>query len=261
MKLALILLSLAIVQTAAFSQAAKPSFVPGTPADEAAIRAILALEENGDRSGLASDLDWENAFGVRYADEKKRAVFYHAIVDPQQSQSTKAFLEARIEFVEPTVAIADVYGHRVGQIDEKTGKTGADRWLRNTFVFKKENGVWVGVAERIADLRYPWYRHYDAMPPAFPVRAQTLASYAGRYEFASDHSVQVVTVAADHLLIKSAHGDRTLIPTSATDFLAFHPDDLAQYLQMSFRKDSSGHMILSVADESGQTVAVGVKSE
>jgi hypothetical protein len=169
-------------------------------------------------------------------------------------------LETRIKFVAPTFAIADVYGHRVGQVDQKTGKVGADRWGRNTYIFKKENGVWIEVAERIADLRYPWYRHYDAMPAAFPVPSATLASYVGAYATAEGKQIGVIMLAGDHLTFQSERGDRTLIPTSATEFLGFHADDLAEYVKVTFGMDAAGKTSISVTSEVGEPIVTGGKA-
>jgi hypothetical protein len=255
-----LMLAWALTAGSVTAQSHSPSFVPGTAADEAAIRSILAREETGDRSQLPNDLDWENAFGVRYRDETKRAAFYHAAVDPLQTNTSKAILETRIEFVTPTVAIADVYGHRVGQIDQATGKPGADRWGRNTYVFKKEDGAWIEVAERVADLRFPWYKHYDTLPAAFPVPATTLASYAGIYESAPGRKLGQISVEGDHLIFTSAKRSCTAIPASVTDFLAFRPEDLAEYQVITFSRDSSGKLILSLADESGKVVVTATKT-
>ena len=260
MRYGYVLLALSLAYTAGSAQMAEPSFVPGAPTDEAAIRHILELEEKGDESRVAPDLDWENAFGIRYTDEKKRAIFYHAAVDPLQVQSKRVDLETRIKFVAPTIAIVDVYGHRVGQIDRKTGKAGADRWLRNTYIFKKEHEEWIQVAERIADLRLPWYKHYDAMPAAVPVPAPTLASYAGKYKFAHDDTAEEVSVAGDHLLMKSEHGSNTLIPTSPSEFLSFAPDDLAEYDKVTFHTGTDGKLTLSLANETGEPLATAIRT-
>ena len=252
-----LLLVFALTCVAGLSQIAEPSFVVGTSQDEAAIRFILGTEKN-DQSQVATDLDWENAFGIRYTDERKRAAFYRAAVDPLQAQSKRVDLETRIKFVAPTIAIADVYGHRIGQIDTKTGKPGADRWLRNSYVLKKENGVWIEVAERIADLRYPWFKHYDALPVAYPVPPAALSSYAGRYSF-SNHPGEELSVAGDHMIMMSKLGSKTLIPMSTTEFLAFDQNDLAQYRRITFGIDAMGTTTMCIANESGDIVATGTK--
>ena len=238
-----------------------PSFIPGTQADENAILSILAREEAGNRAQLPNDLDWENAFGVRYADSKKREAFYHANVDPLQIHSGKVTLETRIRFVAPTVAIADVYGHRVGQIDMATGKPGADRWGRNTYIFKKENGAWIEVAERIADLRYPWYKHYDALPAAAPVPASILSSYAGTYETAPGQKLGEVAVEGDHLIFTNAKRSFTAIPVSHTRFLAFRPEDLAEYNILVFNTTQAGKRTMSLAREAGDDLKTATKVE
>jgi hypothetical protein len=52
--------------------AAAGSFVVGAPGDEAAIRAIRASRQETVAGHRAADLDWENAFGIRYDDRAKR---------------------------------------------------------------------------------------------------------------------------------------------------------------------------------------------
>ena len=238
---------------------AQSSFVPGKPGDEAAIRLILSSDNSTYSNSMAPDLDWENAFGIRYTDKKKRDVFYHKNVDPLQATSIQTLLEIKIKFIADDVAVADVYNHRIGQIDQATGKAAADRWTRSTDIFKKQNGSWSMIVHRVADLRSPWYQHYDRLPASAPMPSGTLASYAGRYEFTSKSSVEEVTLVGDHLTITSDGSSRTLIPTSATSFLLFDPDDLAEYRVVTFGKDSAGAMTLSFARAGDKIFATGTK--
>jgi hypothetical protein len=167
------------------------SFAVGTPADEAA---ILASGQETVAGHRAPNLDWENAFGIRYDDLAKREAFYGAVVAPLQKSTTDTVLETRIRFLTPTVALADTYEHLVGQLDVATHVRGADRWIRATDILKKENGAWTLVAGRIADLRYPWYRHYDAIPSAAPLPANVLAAYAGAYTRADGKPLDMLKV-------------------------------------------------------------------
>ena len=64
---------------------------------------------------VAADLDWENAFGIRYTDLKKRDAFYGSVVKPQFAQADSSTLEIKIKYIEPgDVAIADSYWHVAG---------------------------------------------------------------------------------------------------------------------------------------------------
>ena len=220
-----------------------PSFVTGTPQDEAAIRAIIKdLSADKPNAHVAPDVDWENAFGIRYFDLKKRDAFYHAVVSPLQKEDTDSTLEVKVRFPTADTAIADEYWHVVGQLDVETHKPGPDRWGRTTYFFTKHDGTWTEVLERVADLRLPYYKHYDTMPMAVPVPAATLASYAGTYELTADHSQRTIAVSGDHLTVASAKRTRVAIPTSATEFLLFSPADLAEYAKLRFEKDASGNV-------------------
>ena len=93
--------------------------------------------------------------------------------------------------------------------------------------------------ERVADLRSPYFKHYDAVPASVPVAPAVLASYAGKYATPDGNPFGEITAAQDHLAVKTPFGAFSLIPTSATEFLAFNPDDLAQYYKVTFTSTPS----------------------
>ena len=250
----------ALIATAA-SATTPASSIPGAPADEAAIRAIFLSEDKAGSAHRAADLDWENAFGVRYTDLAKRDAFYGANVTPLQSASVERRLEVKIRFFNPTLAVADVYKRRVGQLDVATHKPGPDRWLRVTAVLEKCDGAWIEVLERIADLRLPWYVHYDAIPAAVPVPAQTLARWAGAYHDVAGQPYATVSVAAGHLVMDTGRRSYVVVPTSADAFLSFDPDDLAEYDKIAFATDSAGHVKLTLTDMVDAPVIVLTKAE
>ena len=207
--------------------------------DEDTIRQIVAnLEADTPDPHVSADLDWENAFGVRYTNLKKRDAFYGAVVKPQFRNATAGTLETKVQFPAPDVAVADTYWHVAGQVYGGETKPGPDRWGRTTYIFSKINGTWTEVIELIADLRSPYYRHFAALPAASPVAPAILQAYSGHYVALSDSkslSTADVSVAGDHLLVKGQRGVLTAIPTSPTDFLVFFdPDDVAEYLKASF---------------------------
>ncbi len=237
------------------------TFATGTADDEAAIRAIVkASAANTSDSHVASNLDWENAFGVRYFDLKKRDAFYHTVVSPLQKDAADSTLEIKVKFLEPNVAVADEYWHIVGQIDEATSKPGADRWGRTTYIFKKQDGVWLEAMERVADLRLPYYHHYDKLPAPFAVAPDTLASYAGTYEAVRGRNLATVTLSGDRLQVNLRGRQRTAIPVSETEFLLFDPSDLADYLKLQFAKDPDGDTSLALFYSTGEPVAKAMKS-
>ncbi len=253
---------LGLILAAASMVAQTAIFPTGTKEDEAAIRAIVAASSAGAPDPrMASNLDWENAFGLRYFDLKKRDHFYHDVVSPLQKDAANTTLEVKVKFIEANVAVADEYWHVVGQIDQETNKPGADRWGRTTYILKKQDGVWMEVMERVADLRLPYYKHYDALPAAFPVPQETLASYAGTYEAVRGRNLAVVTVSGDHLLVTLRGRKRTGIPVSATEFLLFDPDDLSEYLKLQFAKEADGNTSAALLYATGEPIAKAMKSE
>ena len=217
------------------AQANSYSFSQGTAQDETEIRAIVANSAAGrPEPRIAANLDWENAFGIRYTDLKKRDAFYHAVVTPLQKNDSDSTLEVKIRYLDPNTAVADECWHVIGQLDVATRKPGPDRWGRTTYICVKRDGHWIEVLERVADLRLAYYKHYDAMPKPIPVPAATLASYAGKYVFANDQSARSIKVEGDHLIVASAKRSRIAIPSSSSDFLVFDPNDLAEYAEPAF---------------------------
>ena len=238
------------------------SFASGTKDDEAAIRAIVKASASAASGSYAAvDLDWENAFGIRYFDRKKRDAFYQGEVAPVPKDAANTSLEVKVKFVEPNVAVADDYWHIAGQRDDGTGKPGPDRWGRTTYVLKKQEGAWTEVMERVADLRVPYFKHYDALPKAAAVSAETLASYAGAYEAVRGRKLADVSVSGDHLQVIVRGRQRIAIPVSATEFLLFDPDDLAQYLKMQFARESDGNLSAALLYPTGEPIAKAMKAE
>jgi hypothetical protein len=256
-----VLLALALAAASLPAQTAPSSFVPGTPADEAVIRSIIA-NDSADKPDPheAADLDWENAFGIRYFNLHKRDAWFSANIQPQFKDATNTTLEVKVRFLEPTVAVADEYWRVVGQVYAGDTKPGPDRWGRTTYIFKKANGVWSEVMERVADLRSPYYKHFDSLPAAVPVSPATLASYAGAYEAAPGHPLAEITVEGDHLSIKRAKGTFVGIPTSATQFLAFDPNDLAAYYKITFTKSGGATITLQLDRADGAPLATATKA-
>lgn len=253
-------LVLALMLACGLARAQSPagSFVAGTPEDEAAIRAIMASAA-ASKSDIhfAADLDWENAFGIRYFDVKRRDDFYGKIA-PQFKDAVNETIEVKIRFIEPTVAVSDEYWHVAGQVYAGETKPGADRWGRTTYVFKKVDGTWSEVLERVADLRSAYFKHFVAMPAAVPVPAATLATYAGTYTLGRGTST--VTVEGDHLMMKSAKGTYTLVPTTPAEFLSFTPGDLAVYYKVTFTKDAGGKLVLNLMYPTGEAIASAART-
>jgi hypothetical protein len=204
-------------------------------ADQATIRAIIAADDAGKPDArIAPNLDWENAFGVRYTEAAGREKLLHYVSTNLQAHATSEVLETKIAFLDPATAVADEYWHVAGQIDQATNKPGADRWGRTTFIFRKTNSAWSLVTERIADLRLPYYRHYTSLPKPAPVPRATLASYTGPYLNSAGKLDTTVTLEGDHLRLL-ADGDPGIgIPTSPTDFVVFSHNDLERYYTVHF---------------------------
>jgi hypothetical protein len=242
-----------IISTVAAAQD-KPQ--PATPAlsaaDEQAIRAIV-LDSSADRPNphVSPSLDWENAFGIRYHDLKKRDAFYAAIVKPLQLHDTGGTLELKVRLVTPDVAVADEYWHEAGQLDVKTRKPGPDRWGRTTYILTHANGTWTEVLERVADLRLSYYHHYDSLPPAAPMPPAMLARYAGVYSFTDNGARRTIAVDGNHLTVASPTKTRVAIPQSNTDFLLFDPNDLAEYAKLQFSPDAK---TVTLRDETGEII-------
>jgi hypothetical protein len=260
-RVAALALSAVIAFSSVIARADSFPFAAGSAQDEAAIRAIVADAGAGrPNPHIAANLDWENAFGIRYADLAKRDAFYHAVVSPLQKDDTDTTLEVKVRFLDAGTAVADEYWHIAGQLDVATHKPGPDRWGRTTYIFSKRSGSWTEMLERVADLRLAYYHHYDVLPQAAPVPAAALASYAGNYEFADDHGRRTISVAGDHLVFASAAKTRVAIPTSAADFLLFDPNDLAEYAKLHFAP-AGGGMTATLSDETGETLGTLKKVE
>jgi hypothetical protein len=257
---------LCTVSSASIAQSPASSFIAGTASDEAAIRSIVS-SQSADREDprVAADLDWENAFGIRYSNLKKRNDWFNANIKPQFKNATNDTLEVKIRFLETTIAVADEYWHVAGQVYAGDTKPGPDRWGRTTYVFKKENGTWTEVLERVADLRSAYFKHYEAIPVAERVDPATLASYAGKYETSQGKPFVEISVSDDHLTITNKHGTYTGIPTSATEFLGFNPDDLAEYYRIAFQwttasAASAPKLTLTLSRADGEPIATASKA-
>ena len=257
------ILSLGLIAafTLAFAHAApRPSTTDevATAADEAAIRAIIAAERDGHPDPhIARNMDWENAFGVRFTDAANRARLLHYVATKLQAHATAETLETRIAVLDPAMAVADEYWHVAGQIDQATGKPGADRWGRTSFILRKQNGDWSLVAERIADLRIPYYRHFTTLPQPVPVPSTILASYAGRYVTDTGKADSRVTVEGDHLLVQADGAQGIGIATSQNDFLVFMPGNLERYYTLHF---APGGTALTWSARGGKKSGQAVKS-
>ena len=208
-----------------------PSFVDGSDADRAAITEMLHRDSAKDEAeNAAADLDWENAFGIRYRNLAKRDKFYGQFVKPQMADlSDDKTLEVKVRFLTVDLAVADEYWHIAGQVYGGETKPGADRWGRTTSVFKKVNGTWMLILSRVADLRDPYFKHYEEMPAPAHLPAGVLESIAGRYQRDGAY-YGTFTVNGDHLDLQRSETERYVgIPLSATRILLFWPDDTADY--------------------------------
>jgi len=187
----------------------------------------------------APDLDWENAFGIRYNNLAKRDAFYRAAVAPLQLGDTGGTLEVRVRFIGASLAVADEYWHEVGQRDVDTLKRGPDRWGRTTYIFEKADGRWTEIIERVADLRLAYYRHFDELPVPAPLSDEALEKLEGNFRF--QRSILTLSRAGDRFavtkrLIANPAERSTLvgIPTSASTVLIFDPTDTAEYSVLEF---------------------------
>jgi hypothetical protein len=231
------------------SRAQKPSsFAPGTKQDEAQILAILKSSPIDEPTlQVAADLDWENAFGVRYSNLEKRNRFYQKYVTPGQKEAPFEKLEIKVKFVKADVAYADEYWHETGQLDPKTGKSSPDRWGRTTYLFTRKNGAWSEVMERVADLRLPYFKHYDTMPEPVPVASEILASYAGSYETEAHKLHTEIKVDGTRLQVTTEGFEPSVgIATSPTEFLMMNPNDAAEYYKGVFSRAADGKFELTL---------------
>ncbi len=243
------------------AQTSTASFAPGSKADEDAIRAILASSPIDEPTlHVAPDLDWENAFGVRYTDLAKRDLFYKKYVTPNQKDAPFEKLEIKIRFVTGDVAIANEYWHMPGQLDPKTAKTGPDRWGRTTYVFTKRGEAWSEVLERVADLRLPYFKHYESMPEPVAVATEVLASYAGSYDSDPRKMHTEIRLNGNRLTVATTGFESSVgIATSATEFVIINPDDLAEYYKGVFSKQADGKIVLTLLSFTGKPFATLIK--
>jgi hypothetical protein len=135
----------------------------------------------------------------------------------------------------------------VGQTDQNTGKTGADRWGRSTDIFVKQNGHWMEVQERITDLRSPYYKHLEAMPPAAVLPKGILQGLAGEYA-ASNGITATAVVDGDHLVVTTPRAKFTMVPQSRSELLSFYGDgsDVSEYMRVSVGNDADGKTTLTL---------------
>jgi ketosteroid isomerase-like protein len=225
--------ALAVVVCALIGSSAAAKAAALSDEDVRSIKAIVTAP-NGATEHVAADLDWENAFGTRYTDLAKRDKFYESSVKPLQASASDETLEIKVRAITPDVAVADAYWHIVGQIDQSTGQPGADRWGRTTSVFQKEDGQWLEVLERVADLRAPYYKHYQSLPEPAKVPIAVLSALEGTYGAAPRKYKVTVAKSGDRLDIQTPRSDFVAIPESETSFLGFRPDDLADYYRLTF---------------------------
>jgi uncharacterized protein (TIGR02246 family) len=129
--------------------------------DEDAIRAlVLALQDAFATKNaaafavhLAEDADWENAFGRR-AHGRAEIEAFLADVFPRFSDARITGEEIRIRPVSSDVAVVDSVRTVTGQ-RSKSDEPMAARLVRTSIVVRKDDGRWMAVVYRVADLRDP----------------------------------------------------------------------------------------------------------
>jgi hypothetical protein len=62
------------------------------------------------------------------------------------------------------------------------------------------------------------------------------------------------------LPLTTAHRLYVVVPTSANDFLAFDPNDLAEYQRFRFTVNEAGAVCLAAADEVGDPILTATKA-
>ncbi len=66
--------------------------------------------------------------------------------------------------------------------------------------------------ERVADLRIPYFKHYDALPAPVAVSPEILATYAGSYQKSWGEKVVEVSVKGDRLsILRDAQGQDDIV--------------------------------------------------
>jgi hypothetical protein len=249
--LVLVLILVLSVPLAAFAS----SFVAGSPEDVAAIEALIRRQANATRDTDAEpDLDWENAFGIRYTDRDKRDAFYNEVVTPQMADLTAdQTLEIKVKFLDHDLAVADEYWHIAGQVYAGETKAGPDRWGRTTTIFRRIDGRWREILSRVADLRIPYFHHFETMPEPVRVDPGVLQTYAGSYQY-EDKPPIAISSGGDRLIVKRKDKIYQAIPTSDTEFLVFDPNDLAEYSRYRFYRTPEGAPVLDVSYEDGSLI-------
>src|SRR5262249_36658903 len=130
--------------------------------DEATIRTVVEatsisrLVGNADRTEyeryIATDIDWENAFGVHKKGLAELLDYLHQVVAPNVANTREIPQELRIQFLAPGFAFADRYVHLLAQ-DAPEGEGVPERRLRITYLLKKDQAQWKVIVIRMADLR------------------------------------------------------------------------------------------------------------
>ena len=160
MKMSLYLLPLSLLVIIATS--CHTQKITNSVNDEQAIREVLANFEKAFEkrnakiyaANFTEDAEWENAFGNR---EKGRDNIEKRIGGVYQmfQQANQKIKETRIHFITSDVAVADVDREILGQVSEGGDRKLPPRNVRTTHVLKKENGKWLVIVFRVADLRNP----------------------------------------------------------------------------------------------------------
>jgi hypothetical protein len=146
-------------------------------------------------------------------------------------------------------------------MDQKTMKADPDRWGRTTYLFTKKDGVWSEVLERVADLRLPYFKHYDAIPEPVAVAPATLASYVGSYDSDPRKMHTEIKLHGNRLDVTTEGFEPSVgIATSPTEFVMINPDDLAEYYKGIFSKGSEGKTMLTLLSFTDKPFATLIKN-
>ncbi len=134
----------------------------GKPADEAAIRQVLAKSresvEKRDadlRAGLyTEDAVFYNAFGVeREGREAIRELWGQIFASGTFNQSTFEITKERIRFLSPDVAVVDIFEEVTGQRAPETGRELPARSVQLTLIMMKKENEWFIAYYRAGDVR------------------------------------------------------------------------------------------------------------